>query len=839
MLNKTYLQIVILDFNDFPLKEFSGSIISGSISIDGKSSVARSCNFSIKVSDPNFSITQGLNTKMKLTLVNEEFGKVPINIRMGTYIANGISINNSINSSTISFSGKDKMSLLNGELGGKITDKSVDFGTEEFYDTETQTTTIYKIPIKKIITEAVHFYAKEPYYNIIVNDLDDLAVDLLQYNGDAPLYIFKQVETQHYVNYTTDPNFICYINGEPREIKDLIFENRVDLYNNESLADKVTFNPNDDLLFTVSQVQFGETAGYRISDLIYAGDLILNSGETITTLLDKIVNMLGNFEYFYDLDGRFVFQRKRNFLDQTWTNIKKTPDNEVIIQPAMLTLAKSLDLSSLAAQTSLGRNIDLKNLKNDYTIWGERISPSGATVPVHYRYAIDEKPTKYVTLEINEEDIKEFNLLHPDAPLKTQISTVYTSDKTDWREIIYQMAKDYYAYHQLDCFTAKLIDKNPSMINGISGYEQYYTDLQAFWRELFQSELDLKQKREEIAKLQLEIISYQAACDFGEYEKQIDSLDTEIKHYQMQKNYEADRFKNVISNALQFFNRAFVLTEEQKEQAEAGTYRAITEAQLSGALKENGWYAADDLILIKAGFLRWLDKELYEAGFPSTKKFSIGDNETAASEAIMNSFNKFFIDLFTPELSTPEEELIVRINSILLDKEAWDYYYAKGNEEHPGFLRIYGDLSAESKEMVKKSIEEYYSHLLNLNLNYNNKVNDVIALYTNIRNALALSLEQKRAELDAMERQLEQKQNILDGYDSNGWNKLITTDPSLLNFWIDFMPLDQNAYFYPVSVKQIGSRQCVVNDSSIGSVYQKETPQILFANKFQLNDVKR
>jgi hypothetical protein len=41
--------------------------------------------------------------------------------------------------------------------------------------------------------------------------------------------------------------------------------------------------------------------------LTYAGDLIANIGETVTSVLDKIKNMLGEFEYFYDLDGHFVF----------------------------------------------------------------------------------------------------------------------------------------------------------------------------------------------------------------------------------------------------------------------------------------------------------------------------------------------------------------------------------------------------------------------------------------------------------------------------------------------------------------------------------------------------
>jgi hypothetical protein len=44
-----------------------------------------------------------------------------------------------------------------------------------------------------------------------------------------------------------------------------------------------------------------------MTDLTYPGDLIAAVGETVTSVLDKIVNMLGEFEYFYDLNGQFVF----------------------------------------------------------------------------------------------------------------------------------------------------------------------------------------------------------------------------------------------------------------------------------------------------------------------------------------------------------------------------------------------------------------------------------------------------------------------------------------------------------------------------------------------------
>jgi hypothetical protein len=51
----------------------------------------------------------------------------------------------------------------------------------------------------------------------------------------------------------------------------------------------------------------GNAVGYRVTDLTYAGDLISSIGESLTSILDKIKNMLGSFEYFYDVNGKFVF----------------------------------------------------------------------------------------------------------------------------------------------------------------------------------------------------------------------------------------------------------------------------------------------------------------------------------------------------------------------------------------------------------------------------------------------------------------------------------------------------------------------------------------------------
>jgi hypothetical protein len=53
----------------------------------------------------------------------------------------------------------------------------------------------------------------------------------------------------------------------------------------------------------------GDSIGYQEVDYVYptASDLTSNAGESITSVLDKIKSALGNYEYFFDVQGFFHF----------------------------------------------------------------------------------------------------------------------------------------------------------------------------------------------------------------------------------------------------------------------------------------------------------------------------------------------------------------------------------------------------------------------------------------------------------------------------------------------------------------------------------------------------
>ena len=77
------------------------------------------------------------------------------------------------------------------------------------------------------------------------------------------------------------------------------------------LATWVKNNKDDDprYAYQVVKCSYGESAGYRPCELVWpdAEGLVANPGDTITSVLDKIVKTFGDYEYFYDVEGHFIF----------------------------------------------------------------------------------------------------------------------------------------------------------------------------------------------------------------------------------------------------------------------------------------------------------------------------------------------------------------------------------------------------------------------------------------------------------------------------------------------------------------------------------------------------
>lgn len=748
--HETYARITVLDFEEHPLEQIEGKITSGSINIDGSSSVRRTCSLSM-VMDDDIELTDyywGVKNKFTLEIglrnyINSNYPEI-IWFPQGVYAITGFNTSHSTSGCTISISGKDKMCFLNGDLGGSLT-ASIDFGTEEYYDKETNITTYTQIPIKKILTESIHFYAKEPYSNIIINDLDEISVELLEYRGDVPLYLFYNVNDNQFTNFTMNGDMQVKKQNSDElselskfEENNWYYDPRVEIAQSHE-ATQIELN--DGKVYTVARVEYGQTVGYRFTDLTYAGELVSSIGESLTSIFDKIVNMLGNYEYFYDLNGHFVFQRKKNYIQSTWNNLIKDSNGDYYPTDRAYTTSITYNFDNSNLITSYQKSLSLTNLRNDYSIWGQRETASGAEIPIHYRYAIDGKPVKYVSLSTGNVYIaNEDGFNHEEKAYYT-----------DWRELIYQMALDYYKYNQDDDYISRLIAANPDLCaNGTTGYEQYYSDIQGFWRDLYNPEP------------QPNYIEY-VSIDIDS------SKELYLKEYYEKTAYEEGNEDNLVvieDNVITPFWDKLSIPQERWDSIYTdyyiidlnGDYIPLTEETKS---KVN----AKDL------FVGPFSKGEYIQGYK--------DKQTRQEMGIND--NQLYVltksDTFIKANNIPNDSKF-----LYFDGKNYKLNYQVQNRTNSSFTNP----TYSTKTKAITYYDEQYDYIMNID-------------------------------------------------DPNrSWSNDIVDNPSLLNFWFDFLDSPESG-LGKYSISNIGDRTKVINDSNIKAIYFREVPKLIFTTAADKN----
>ena len=392
---KIYAKIIALNNKEEPVEQITGNITSGSINIDGTAAIRRTCNLSIITQIDDTTLTDELwvyKTRFKL-LIGVENTIEPsypdiVWFKQGTYVITSFSASTSTTSISISISGQDKMCLLNGSVAGKLP-AQVDFGTIETIS-DSGEVIIEKIDVKTIIQNAIRVYGNERDGNIIINDLDTNGFELWKYLGDTPMYYIIRKNDLKVLNMTLDGNNKVSVDGNLIPLSN--FGEQYKFYSFNTLdqdynvgATEISYAGSNAY---VVKIEYGESAGYYPIPLVYNSDLILNAGEAVTNMLDKIKAMLGNFEYFYDLDGRFVFQK-----ENTYTQELFSPISGDIVSPIMEEAIYSYKFEDNSMITNLSRSPNISSLKNDYTVFGKR---ADSEVPIHGRCAIAKKPETYV-----------------------------------------------------------------------------------------------------------------------------------------------------------------------------------------------------------------------------------------------------------------------------------------------------------------------------------------------------------------------------------------------------------------------------------------------------------
>lgn len=431
-----YAKIVLLTFQDEkPLREIQGDITSGTLTVNGSSAIRRTISLTMLANETlagidNLDNEISINKKVRIYVgynnplkKYQEYGDI-IWFPCGLFVLSSASTSRSTSGWTIAVSGKDKMCLLDGTAGGTLP-ASTTFH-EKYVELDNGDIEIQYPTIFQIIYEAVNHWGGEPLENIVISDIDDEIKMLVKYAGDSPVYFSSDYQS---MSFTAGDDF-------PQMYTD------------------------------------GQDVGYKYTDFTYPGELILNAGETVASLLNKIVSTLGNYEFFYDVNGKFIFQQIKNYLNTG------SPLTELEAQNYIKSYnnAKFLySLTDLDTTTAITINPKYDNVKNDFYVWGQRSTPAGGTIKIRYHLAIDDKPainlaSKYMWEIKSKEDnlIVRYDFTDESAysPIDGYDVTLVGIPCDEWREELYRLAL------------------NAQVTN--STYDNYYdAELIAEWRNLY------------------------------------------------------------------------------------------------------------------------------------------------------------------------------------------------------------------------------------------------------------------------------------------------------------------------------------------------------------------
>jgi len=376
--------IMVLDFQtDRPLARLEGKVVSGNMSLTNSSSTRRTCSMTLLFDKDTYNIASinnyiSIDKKISLSVgfqnpfyhdsIYKEYG-TDLWFKQGVFYITKATSSVSVSGCQVAMNLIDKMGKLNGVCGGTLP-ASTSFHESIIIDDYENVTTENPL-IKDIIKEAVHHFGAENYPNIIVEDVPDYGRIVLQYIGDTPLWCVIDR------TYNTGTGVVFYPAAQ-------------DPFG-------AVNSPSEKHVFYK-----GDNFGYKEVPLIYPGELILKAGSTIDTLLSEIVKTLGNYEYFYDVNGYFHFQQIKNYeatnrtptsVGIMYSNDQLPGSNPTTYYPYYTDDEYINEFSDKSLINSISFDPDYSKIKNDFVCWGSKQINDTDPPQVRYHLAIDKKPS--------------------------------------------------------------------------------------------------------------------------------------------------------------------------------------------------------------------------------------------------------------------------------------------------------------------------------------------------------------------------------------------------------------------------------------------------------------
>lgn len=478
-LKEQYVKLIVLTFDEMPIQEIQGKVTGGNLTLDGSSGMRRTGNLSMIADEYENDLTDtkhllSINKKVEVLIgfvntTNEYTEYDMLWFPQGIYVIISPNISHNSDGVNISLTLHDKMALLNGECGGTLP-ASVTFNEIEDID-EDGNIQVTQSTIYQIIQELVNHFGGEQLGKIIISDIDSKIKKVMKWTGSTPLYLYQEPAADGTIYNSFSTNY------------------------NELAARQAQGHG------TIKEFSYGQDIGYILTDFVYPGELVGNAGDTVVTILDQIKNTLGNYEYFYDIDGNFRFQEIKNYLNTSYSTFlinEINADNYLVDYTSGKSVYTFEDANIIQ---SYSNSPQYQQIKNDFLVWGKRTSIDGNDVPIRYHLAIDSKPTignSYKVFFFTDPDDGTTKAKKPvefasksNFPDKGETGIYYYAADTG---IIYKWATDAKTYEQTPYTieTIKATDYRTELyMAGVASEpfgldsNYYYTELKNEWPKLY------------------------------------------------------------------------------------------------------------------------------------------------------------------------------------------------------------------------------------------------------------------------------------------------------------------------------------------------------------------
>lgn len=371
-IRRVHSKVELLDWSEKTLGEIDGIVLNGTYNVDGNSTVRRNVSLTLSVVDREDNLVFSyldLSKKVRLyagleNYTDEHVEDEIIWFNLGTYILIEPSYSHSVQEIRMTLQAQDKMSLLNGVIGGVFNTAT------SFTERNSVTGTVSSLSWREIFYYAATMFGEEDPAKVVIESV--------------PEYIYDYVQVKAVAGFKNDFIHVSApadVQGERIIVK---------AWSPDTPQAEMKFSQNDRLY---KLAKFGPPNPV-ISDTTSSENYMKNAGEPISSVFDDIVNNLGNtHEVFYNVDGDLILQKIHHYINDTFNpdmnpelgymDYEFTMDDYI---PDFSGFPFAYDFSDKDTVTAYTNNPSWSNIKNDFIV----ISKNGSNT---LQVAIDKRPT--------------------------------------------------------------------------------------------------------------------------------------------------------------------------------------------------------------------------------------------------------------------------------------------------------------------------------------------------------------------------------------------------------------------------------------------------------------